>query len=501
MAALAKDPARRWQSAADFAAGLIAAGEQIEAGAATGQDTAAFAPIPIPLGVEDATAATRDEPPPVLAPVTAPEEERKRRWPWFTIGLLVLALAGFLIFLAVSELTKAETREVPRVTGTQLVEAREILERAGFEVEETRVQSRLAFDQVLDQDPDPGEEAEEGSTVLLEVSGGPGTVRVPSVANLPVKQVVNRLEDRGLRADLDKRSSDSVDEGLAIRSVPGAGEVVERGETVKVFISSGPERVEVPDVIGLSRESAEARISDAGLEPGAVTEQESEETEGEVLAQDPAGGAEVERGATVNLTVSTGVETVDVPDVVGLGAGDASGQIRADGLVPVQRETEVTDPAEDGNGDRSAPGRGHRRREGSRGCDHRRRARRGGRDHPRRSGGGTVRVAVLAGGRSSEHDVSLASAQSVRAGLAEGGHEPVDVRIDRDGRWTHDGRGSHAGALRAACSTPTRSFRPCTGPSARTAPSRACSTCSTSRTWVRACWRRRYRWTRRSSRI
>jgi D-alanine-D-alanine ligase len=50
-----------------------------------------------------------------------------------------------------------------------------------------------------------------------------------------------------------------------------------------------------------------------------------------------------------------------------------------------------------------------------------------------------VRVAVLAGGRSSEHDVSLASAESVRAGLAEGGHEPVDVRIDRDGRWSSGG--------------------------------------------------------------
>jgi D-alanine-D-alanine ligase len=50
-----------------------------------------------------------------------------------------------------------------------------------------------------------------------------------------------------------------------------------------------------------------------------------------------------------------------------------------------------------------------------------------------------VRVAVLAGGRSSEHEVSLASAESVRAGLAEGGHEPVDVRIGRDGRWTSGG--------------------------------------------------------------
>ena len=51
-----------------------------------------------------------------------------------------------------------------------------------------------------------------------------------------------------------------------------------------------------------------------------------------------------------------------------------------------------------------------------------------------------MRVAVLAGGRSSEHDVSLSSADSVRAGLAEGGHEALDVRIDRDGRWTFEGR-------------------------------------------------------------
>jgi D-alanine-D-alanine ligase len=48
-----------------------------------------------------------------------------------------------------------------------------------------------------------------------------------------------------------------------------------------------------------------------------------------------------------------------------------------------------------------------------------------------------VRVAVLAGGRSSEHDVSLASAEAVREGLGAAGHDVVDVRIARDGRWTH----------------------------------------------------------------
>jgi D-alanine-D-alanine ligase len=50
-----------------------------------------------------------------------------------------------------------------------------------------------------------------------------------------------------------------------------------------------------------------------------------------------------------------------------------------------------------------------------------------------------VKVAVLGGGRSSEHEISLASAESVRAGLAEGGHEPIEVLIDRDGAWLSGG--------------------------------------------------------------
>ena len=50
-----------------------------------------------------------------------------------------------------------------------------------------------------------------------------------------------------------------------------------------------------------------------------------------------------------------------------------------------------------------------------------------------------MKVAVLGGGRSSEREVSLASAESVRAGLEEGGHEPVEVVVEPDGRWTFAG--------------------------------------------------------------
>ncbi len=51
-----------------------------------------------------------------------------------------------------------------------------------------------------------------------------------------------------------------------------------------------------------------------------------------------------------------------------------------------------------------------------------------------------LRVAVLGGGRSSEHEVSLASAASIRAGLVQGGHEPIAIEIGRDGVWRRDGR-------------------------------------------------------------
>jgi D-alanine-D-alanine ligase len=65
---------------------------------------------------------------------------------------------------------------------------------------------------------------------------------------------------------------------------------------------------------------------------------------------------------------------------------------------------------------------------------------------------------VLSGGRSSEHDISLLSGESVRAGLAEAGHDVVDVRLARDGTWSSDGAEvelrAGRGLLRADCAFP-----------------------------------------------
>jgi eukaryotic-like serine/threonine-protein kinase len=373
MAALSKDAARRWQSADEFRAALAAVGEHLADGSGRrGEDTAAFVPVVAPLpadaagaagaGNGDATAPTAvaGEGAPPMTPheaAIAEEERRRRRWPWFALGLMTLALAALLAYLAASGLLAGEKVEVPRVVGQQVLEARDRLEKAGFEVREVRAPSPEEIGQVVDQDPDPGEEADEGSTVTLEVSSGPGEVRVPSVENLPERLAIKELQDADLKATVDREASETVREGLAIRTVPRGGAEVQRGTRIKLFVSSGPEQVTVPDVLGLSRDSAEGRLRDEGLSVS-VEEVESDEPEDEVIAQSPTGGTVVDTGSAVTIQVSIGQPLVTVPDVTGLSPGAASARLRAVGLVPSRQERSTTNPDEDGQVIDQRPGSG-----------------------------------------------------------------------------------------------------------------------------------------------
>jgi beta-lactam-binding protein with PASTA domain len=148
-----------------------------------------------------------------------------------------------------------------------------------------------------------------------------------------------------------------VKKNFAIRTVPSEGKEVTKGTRVRLLVSDGPEQVAVPAVTGLSRESAEARLRDDGFGVS-VSEQESDEPEGDVIAQSPAAGTELTRGETVTITVSTGRPLVDVPDVIGMNERSASSRLRSAGLEPVTQERTVTDPAEDGVVVEQRPGAG-----------------------------------------------------------------------------------------------------------------------------------------------
>ena len=340
MRSLAKDPGSRWADADEF----IRALEGARAGMAAkplGQDTAAFAPLP------PGAAVAADGGP----PGTEEEREPKLRWPWFA-----LALTALLIALALLLFTGGEQVEVEKVVGQPEAIAVDRLEDDGFEVEVDRRPDLAPVGEVIHQDPAGGAEADEGSTVRLIVSIGAPEVTVPTVEGFSQERAVRELsragcgerEDTnlcGFKVEVRQESSDRIDEGDAIRTSPQGGTTAKVGSRVLLFVSTGPRQVEVPDVIGLARESAEATLNRAGL-GFTIREQESDQDPGTVIAQDPAGGTIVDKSSRVQLTVAKEPETVDVPNVVGFSRDSAEDALRDVGLRPVVVEQETDDATE-----------------------------------------------------------------------------------------------------------------------------------------------------------
>jgi serine/threonine-protein kinase len=178
------------------------------------------------------------------------------------------------------------------------------------------------------------------------------------VEHLTEVQAVREIHKAGLEVTSDPEFSDKVKKGYAIRTFPKEGASVTKGTRVRLLVSQGPEQVSVPDVTGLSRDSAESRLRAAHLAVE-VDEQDSEDVpEGDVISQSPAAGSDVARNSTVKITVSTGKPKVTVPDVVGMKEGKASSALSRAGLKPVREEREVTDPTQDGVVIEQRPGSG-----------------------------------------------------------------------------------------------------------------------------------------------
>ena len=82
-------------------------------------------------------------------------------------------------------------------------------------------------------------------------------------------------------------------------------------------MSRGLETVTTPNLSGKTIDEAEDTLKKAGLGLGKVDEGFSDTVDvDKIMAQSPKGGAKIEKGATVDITVSKGAESVEVPDVV-----------------------------------------------------------------------------------------------------------------------------------------------------------------------------------------
>jgi serine/threonine-protein kinase len=182
-----------------------------------------------------------------------------------------------------------------------------------------------------------------GAWLVADNLLGGEPVKVPDVVGDDVDKARDELEDLGLDVDVvDQTSRKPIDE--VIRQDPAAGEVIDEGDTVTLFVSVGAKQTFVPELEGLSLDEAEDALVEAKLRLGDVTREPDEEIEEDhVIRSDPASGEEVDQGSRVDLVVSSGAEPVSVPFVVGQTQEDAEQEIKAAGL-----EVEVvTEPSED----------------------------------------------------------------------------------------------------------------------------------------------------------
>jgi beta-lactam-binding protein with PASTA domain len=385
MKALAKDATQRYTDAESFIRDLDAVEAGLDHGEVDAESTAVFAPLPVPAATpvaapptpvasvaQPAAAAIEEAPPSTAVPAVEAEvievppsfagpSEGGPRWPLIA-GTIVLALAVLGALLVFVVLPKSQVH-VPGVVGQTLDSARVELERAGLQVDVRRRADRAPADIVFDQAPNPGQKVDDGSSVAVFVSNGPGTVKVPDIVGLTETDARKRIRAARLRPEVDRESSPKVPQGVVIRSDPSAGRPVDRSSTVTIVVSTGPQQVQVPDVTGENQEDAVARLREEGLS-AVVREKPSSEPVDTVVSQTPAGGQEVDQGSTVTIFISNG-KVKEVPDVTGLSQTEAETEIADAGFRPSVRTRQTDQPDQDGTVLSQSPGGGTKRKEGA----------------------------------------------------------------------------------------------------------------------------------------
>ena len=160
---------------------------------------------------------------------------------------------------------------------------------------------------------------------------GPNTVAVPYVVGIPASLAVKNIEDAGLTPNVHRVSNSDVEEGTVFAQNPTEGTRVDKGEVVRIDVSSGKPEVTIPSVVGQTVEDAVAELTRAGLN-AQVVEVNSDRDQGTVTAQSPGAGTVVVEGTQVRINVSKGPKPVTVPSVVGLPYDQAAAELQQAGF-------------------------------------------------------------------------------------------------------------------------------------------------------------------------
>ncbi|MDQ0799108.1 Stk1 family PASTA domain-containing Ser/Thr kinase [Arthrobacter sp. SLBN-112] len=262
--------------------------------------------------LELADAHTAAEPLPLgLPPEREPSRRQKsRRRAWIAtlviFTLLVLAGAGLWLYETVNRPAPVAKVQIPSVAAMTESAALQTLYNANLRPKITRSQNdTVAKGTAIGTDPSAGASLDPGAEVVLNVSDGPSSVKIPD--SLPGKTEAaarDILRQVGLvgAPSTTTANSATVPAGIVITSNPAPGQSVGVGTSVELVVSTG--KVVVPELRGLSREEAEAALKGIGLVPLVVEVENSQVEPGKVTDQSDPVNAAVEQGKTITVVVA-----------------------------------------------------------------------------------------------------------------------------------------------------------------------------------------------------
>ncbi|MDN5757916.1 MAG: Stk1 family PASTA domain-containing Ser/Thr kinase [Tomitella sp.] len=361
--ALSKNPANRYQTAAEMRADLVKvlSGQRPSAPLVMTDEerTTIFGSAPAaPHRTGGTTAAAVAD-----APADrAPRKQSRMRWVFALVALLVVAAGATYFLVSNNESGSSGQVTIPDVTDQAASDAQISLQQLGLQVLiQRKPDPKIPKDTVISTAPASGTVVDSGRTVTLVVSDGPQQVSVPKVDGMSRDDAAKALEAAGLSvSDEVKRTTSSANQtDKVVTQDPSAGVTVSAGTPITLTLGNGPEMVRVPDVVGQDVDRAEGNIEGAGFEY-TVTQTDSAKPAGTVLSTDPSGGARMAQGTTITLTVSRG-NLITMPNLDGMTPSQAKSALSEAGWTGggiTQNPISTLDPSKVGHISKQSPAPG-----------------------------------------------------------------------------------------------------------------------------------------------
>ena len=253
------------------------------------------------------------QPAAVPAPVQNNPGRRRTAWLWaalVALGLLAAGVAAFQFYINVPEI------QMPAVEGKTQEEAKSELVAKGIKEKNIQITLRahptVQTDRVISQDPPAQTSIKVTRTVTLTVSQGPEQRDVPDVVGYSLSDARIKISQSELNVVEPQQEiySDEYPQGVVADQDPEPNTKLSRGSGVTLYVSKGPQPVDVqvPDLAGKTVEQARSELDKVKLklDDNFTKASSAAYLEGQIISQSPDKGTAVVEGSTVKVTVSNG---------------------------------------------------------------------------------------------------------------------------------------------------------------------------------------------------